>query len=62
MFGSAFRLARTLARLGILCLLAALVVLLGRDYMERAAVRAAAEPLKAGAIGLLAQILLFRCW
>jgi hypothetical protein len=57
MFGSAFRLAGTLARLGILCLLAALVVLFGRDYMERAAVRAAAEPLKAGAIGLLAQIL-----
>jgi hypothetical protein len=57
MFGSAFRLAGTLARLGILCLLAALVVLFGREYMERAAVRAAAEPLKAGAIGLLAQVL-----
>jgi hypothetical protein len=57
MFGSAFRLAGTLARLGILCLLAALVVLFGRDYMERAAVYAAAEPLKAGAIGLLAQVL-----
>jgi len=57
MFGSAFRLAGTLARLGILCLLAALVVLFGREYMERAAVRAAAEPLKAGAIGLLAQLL-----
>jgi hypothetical protein len=57
MFGSAFRLAGTLARLGILCLLAALVVLFGREYMERAGTRAVAEPLKAGAIGLLAQLL-----
>jgi hypothetical protein len=57
MMGSAFALVGTLARVAILCLLAALVVLLGRDYMERAGVRAAAEPLKAGAIGLLAQIL-----
>jgi hypothetical protein len=57
MVGSAFALVGTLARVAILCLLAALVVLLGRDYMERAALRAAAEPVKAGAIGLLAQLL-----
>jgi hypothetical protein len=57
MVGSAFALVGTLARLAVLCLLAALVVLLGRDYMERAATRAAAEPLKAGAIGFLAAML-----
>lgn len=57
MMGSAFALIGTLTRLAILCLLAALVVLLGRDYMERAGTRAAAEPLKAGAIGLLAALL-----
>jgi hypothetical protein len=33
------------------------VVLLGRDFMERAAGRAAVEPVKAGAVGLLAQLL-----
>jgi hypothetical protein len=57
MMGSAFAFVGTLARLAILCLLAALVVLLGRDFMERAAGRAAVEPVKAGAVGLLAQLL-----
>jgi hypothetical protein len=57
MVGSAFAFVATLARLAILCLCAALVVLLGRDYMERVSTRAAAEPVKAGAIGLLAQLL-----
>jgi hypothetical protein len=55
----AFAFVGALARLAILCLLAALVVLLGRDFMERAARRAAAEPVKAGTIGLLAELLLF---
>ena len=57
-FGSAFSLLSTLARVAVLCLLAALVVLLGRDHVARISARAAAEPLKAGAIGLLAQLLL----
>jgi hypothetical protein len=55
--GAAYALVATLARVAVLCLLAALVVLLGRDYVERVSARAAAEPLKAGAIGFLAQIL-----
>jgi hypothetical protein len=57
MFGSAFALLGTLVRLAILCLLASLVVLLGRDYMERAGTFAVTDPFKAGAIGLLAQLL-----
>jgi hypothetical protein len=57
-FGSAFSLLSTLARISVLCLLAALVILLGRDQVGRISTRAAAEPLKAGAIGLLAQLLL----
>jgi hypothetical protein len=57
-FGSAFSLLSTLARLAVLCLLAALVILLGRDHVARISARAAAEPLKAGAIRLLAQLLL----
>jgi hypothetical protein len=57
MVGAAFALVFTLTRLAILCLLAALVVLFGRNYMERAAAHAANETVKAGAIGLLAQLL-----
>ena len=57
MVGSAFAFVGTLARIVVLCLLAALVVLFGREYMERAANVAVAEPVKAGAVGLLAQIL-----
>jgi hypothetical protein len=57
-FGPASSLLATLTRVAVLCLLAALVVLLGRDHVGRISARAAAEPLKAGAIGLLAQLLL----
>jgi hypothetical protein len=57
MVGAAFALVFTLTRLAILCLLAALVVLFGRSYMERAADHAATETVKAGAIGFLAQLL-----
>jgi hypothetical protein len=55
--GSAFSLVSTLVRVGMLCLLAALVLMFGRDYVARVSDRAAAEPLKAGAIGLLVQVL-----
>ena len=55
--GSAFAFIGTLARVAVLCLLAALVVLFGREYMERAGSIAATSSLKAGAIGFLAQIL-----
>jgi hypothetical protein len=55
--GAAYAFVATLVRIAVLCLLAALVLLLGRDYVERVSLRAASEPLKAGAIGFLAQIL-----
>jgi hypothetical protein len=55
--GSSFRLVGTMMRLAILCLLAAIVILLGRPYAERVGERAVAEPFKAGAVGFLAQIL-----
>jgi hypothetical protein len=55
--GSAFAFVGTLVRVAVLCLFAALVVLFGRDYMERAGTMAATSSLKAGAVGLLAQIL-----
>lgn len=57
MVGSAFAFVGTLARVAVLCLLAALVVLFGREYMERAGAVASRESLKAGAVGLLAQVL-----
>jgi hypothetical protein len=57
MLGSAFAFVGTLARVAVLCLLAALVVLFGREYMERAGTVAATSSLKAGAVGFLAQIL-----
>jgi hypothetical protein len=47
----------TLARVAVLCVLASLVMLVGREYVERVGARAVAEPLKAGVIGLLAQLL-----
>ena len=56
-FRSGFALFSTLTRFAILCLLAALVVLLGREQVEAISARAAAEPVKAGAIGLLSQLL-----
>ena len=56
-WGPAFALVATLVRVGVLALLAALVVLFARDYTEQITARAVAEPLKAGAVGLLAQVL-----
>lgn len=56
-FGSAFALLSTVGRVAILCLLAALVILIGQDYVERVSASATAEPFKAGAIGFLAQML-----
>lgn len=56
-FGRTVALMSTLGRIAILCVLAVLVMLLGREYVERASARAIAEPLKAGVIGLLAQLL-----
>jgi hypothetical protein len=47
----------TLARVVVLCVLTSLVLLVGRGYVERVGVRAIEEPLKAGVIGLLAQLL-----
>jgi hypothetical protein len=47
----------TLARVAVLCVLASLVLLVGREYVELVGARAVAEPVKAGAIGLLAQLL-----
>jgi len=47
----------TVMRVAVLCLLSSIVVFVGREYVERVGARAAAEPLKAGAIGLLAQLL-----
>lgn len=59
-FGAAtrvFALMSTLARVAVLCVLASLVLLVGREYVERVSACAAAEPVKSGAIGLLAQVL-----
>ena len=52
-----FALASTLTRSIVLLVMCALVMLFGSGYVERVGARAAAEPLKAGAIGLLAQLL-----
>ncbi|MEP7303943.1 MAG: polymer-forming cytoskeletal protein [Acidobacteriota bacterium] len=60
-FGAAagmFALMGTLMRVLVLCLLSSIVLFVGREYVERVGARAAAEPLKAGAIGLLAQLLI----
>jgi hypothetical protein len=51
------RLMGTLVRFLLLLLLGALVVLVARDPVERAATRARTEPLKAGFVGLLAELL-----
>jgi hypothetical protein len=55
--GAAFAFLATVVRVAVLCLLAALVILVGREYVERVSTLAAAQPLKAGAIGFLAQVL-----
>jgi hypothetical protein len=57
MMGSAVAFVGTLTRVAIMCLLAAFVILIGQKHVEQAGEYASAEPLKSGAIGLLAQIL-----
>jgi hypothetical protein len=47
----------TIARVAVLCLLASLVVWVAREHVDRIGARAVAEPVKAGVIGLLAQLL-----
>ena len=54
---SMFRLVSTLVRVGVLCLLVGLVMLLAREQIDRVGRRAAAEPVKSGAIGILSQLL-----
>lgn len=56
-FGSLVALVSTMMRLVVLCLLAAVVVVLGQEYVERVGARAADEPVKAGLVGLLIQLL-----
>ncbi len=56
-FGSVFSLVATIVRIGVLCLLSALVVMFARNYVEQISARAASEPLKAGVVGFLAQLL-----
>ena len=55
--GSVVDLVGTVTRFAILCILSALVMLLGRQVVERTAARVSSEPLKAGAIGFLAEML-----
>jgi hypothetical protein len=57
MWGGLFAFVSTLIRLAILCILASLVLLVGHDYVERISARAAAEPVKAALVGVLAQLL-----
>ena len=47
----------TLSRVAVLSVLASLVLLVGRTHVERVGARAATEPIKAAAVGLLAQVL-----
>jgi hypothetical protein len=51
-----YSLVASIVRVAVLCLLAALVMLVGRDYVDRVSAQAAAEPFKSGAVGFLAQI------
>lgn len=55
--GRVFRLGSTLLHAAILSLFAALAVVLARDRVERVSQRAVAEPIKAGFVGFLAQLL-----
>jgi len=59
MWGGLFALVSTMTRFVVLSILASLVLLVGQDYVERVGARAAAEPLKAGLVGVLAQLLVF---
>ncbi len=52
-----FALTSTLARVAVLCLLVSLVMMVGREWVDRVGARAIAEPVKAGVVGLLAQLL-----
>jgi hypothetical protein len=52
-----FALISTMARLVVLCFLVALVLVFARGYAEQVGVRAAEEPVKAGLVGLLIQLL-----
>ena len=54
--GAFYSLIASIVRVAVLCLLAALVMLVARDYVERVGAQAAAEPFKSGAIGFLSQI------
>jgi hypothetical protein len=54
---STFGVLSTSVRLGALCLLASLVVLVAGRHVENIGARAAAEPLKSGAVGVLAELL-----
>lgn len=54
--GSAFSLMSTVVRLAILCLLCALVVLVGGAYVNQVGALAADQPLKAGLVGFLSQV------
>jgi len=56
-FTRTLALMSTLGRVAILCVLGALVMLFARQYVEKTGLRAVAEPLKAGAVGFLAQLL-----
>jgi hypothetical protein len=56
-FGASLSLMLQIVRISVLAVLALLVVLLAGNYVERISLRASQEPLKAGAIGFLAQIL-----
>jgi hypothetical protein len=53
----AFRLGGTLMHAAILCLFAGLVLVLARDTVEHISLLAAREPLRAGFVGFLAQVL-----
>ena len=55
--GSTFAFVSTITRAAVLCLLAGLVVLLAGGYVDRISSRASMEPVKAGIIGFLAQLL-----
>jgi hypothetical protein len=57
--GSAFSLMSTLVRLAILCLLCALVVLVGGIYVDRVGALAVDQPVTSGLVGVLSQIFMF---
>jgi hypothetical protein len=57
MLGSAVAFVGTLTRVAIMCLMAAIVILFGQKYVERAGDHVSTDALKAGAIGFLAQVL-----